>query len=119
MAFHLQATCFVLYSPSPFDRCKATRNRRRHNMIAPRARELFSPERLLAFSDGVFAVAITLLVIDMRLQPGAADRSDPALLQALLGMEPKLLVFVFTFLVVGMHWLGHAATEVRKAIHGG
>lgn len=76
-------------------------------MIAPRSRELFPPDRLLAFSDGVFGVAITLLVIDVRLPPISEDNGDPALLQALVGMSPRLFVFVFTFLVVGMHWLGH------------
>jgi uncharacterized membrane protein len=76
-------------------------------MIVPRSRELFPPDRLMAFSDGVFGVAITLLVIDVRLPPSSAARDDPALLHALLGMGPQLLVFVFTFLVVGMHWLGH------------
>lgn len=76
-------------------------------MIAPRSRELFSPDRLLAFSDGVFGVAITLLVIDVRLPPIPEDSGDPALLRALVGMSPRLVVFAFTFLVVGMHWLGH------------
>jgi hypothetical protein len=58
-------------------------------MIAPRSRELFPPDRLMAFSDGVFGVAITLLVIDVRLPPSSAARDDPALLHALLGMGPQ------------------------------
>lgn len=70
-------------------------------------RELFEASRLLAFSDGVFAVAITLLVIDLRLPPVPAGNEDTALLQALLDMWPKLAVFVFTFLILGMSWLGH------------
>lgn len=62
---------------------------------------------MLAFSDGVFAVAITLLVIDLRLSPMPAGNEDVALLRALLGMWPKLAVFVFTFFILGMSWLGH------------
>jgi uncharacterized membrane protein len=68
-------------------------------------RELFGPERLLAFSDGVFAVAITLLVIDLRLPP--LEGRDEVTLEVLLAMGPKVLIFVFTFIVIGMSWLGH------------
>jgi len=67
---------------------------------------LFKHERMLAFSDGVFAVAITLLVLDLRLPELAADTSSDVL-AALLGMWPKILIFGFTFLVVGMCWLEH------------
>lgn len=69
--------------------------------------EFFEPGRLLAFSDGVFGVAITLLVIDLHLSPIRTDGDDAALLQALSDLGPKLFVFAFTFLVVGMSWLGH------------
>jgi hypothetical protein len=68
-------------------------------------REFFAPERLLAFSDGVFAVVITLLVLDLRLPETGHD--DPAMLEALRSMVPKLLIFAFTFIIVGMGWLGH------------
>ncbi|MGH7210817.1 MAG: TMEM175 family protein, partial [Acetobacteraceae bacterium] len=70
-------------------------------------REFFKPERVLAFSDGVFAVAITLLVIDLRLPPIPTGGGDAALTDALLGMEPKLFIFGLTFIIVGMSWLGH------------
>jgi len=69
-------------------------------------REFFKPERVLAFSDGVFAVAITLLVIDLRLPP-IPQGADAALIDALLGMEPKVFIFGLTFVIVGMSWLGH------------
>ena len=72
-------------------------------MSVPPPRELFRPERLLAFSDGVFGVAITLLVIDLRLPADA----DADLLRGLLALGPKLALFVFTFLVVGTTWLAH------------
>lgn len=69
--------------------------------------ELFDSDRLLAFSDGVFGVAITLLVIDVHLPPIATDGDDTALVRALWTIGPKLFVFAFTFLVLGMSWLGH------------
>jgi uncharacterized membrane protein len=57
-------------------------------MTAAAKREVFTPEGALAFSDGVFSVAITLLVIDLRL-PITAEDGGPALLQALLSMGPN------------------------------
>ena len=65
----------------------------------------YRPERALAFSDAVFGVAITLLVIDLRLPEAAAG--DAALLAGLTAMLPKLLLFGFTFLIVGLAWLAH------------
>jgi len=76
-------------------------------MSTPTSAELFGPDRLLAFSDGVFAVAITLLVIDIHLPEMPMQSDDAALLQALSGMGQKLFVFAFTFIILGMSWLGH------------
>ena len=76
-------------------------------MTVSRSAELFDPDRLLAFSDGVFGVAITLLVIDVHLPPFQTESDDLALLQAFWDMVPKLLLFAFTFIVVGMSWLAH------------
>jgi uncharacterized membrane protein len=76
-------------------------------MTVSESSELFEPGRLLAFSDGVFGVAITLLVIDLRLPSTLTGDGDAVFLQALRDMEPKLIVFAFTFIVVGMSWLGH------------
>jgi uncharacterized membrane protein len=62
-------------------------------MNSPALGEFFKPERLLAFGDGVFSVAISLLVIDLRLPrlyPTGDD--DTALLNALLATEPKLAI---------------------------
>jgi uncharacterized membrane protein len=71
-----------------------------------RDRELYAPERMLAFSDGVFAVAITLLVIDLR-PPEVPHADNAALLTALLGMHDKFLIFVISFGVVAVMWVGH------------
>jgi uncharacterized membrane protein len=75
-------------------------------MPSPARREFFGTERLLAFSDGVFSVAITLLVLDVRLPSDGAGGDSP-LLSALIGLWPKLLVFCFTFVIVGINWVSH------------
>jgi uncharacterized membrane protein len=63
--------------------------------------------RLLAFSDGVFAIAITLLVLGLPV-PALADReSDAALLHALIGLGPTLATFALSFYLVGAFWIRH------------
>lgn len=59
--------------------------------------------RLEAFSDGVFAVAITLLV----LQFTVPDVGSGQLLGKVLGQWPQLVTYVATFLTVGVVWINH------------
>jgi uncharacterized membrane protein len=63
-------------------------------------------ERVAFFSDAVFAIAITLLVIDLRL-PHFEATSDTALLNALLGLIPQYVGFFVSFFVTGRFWIGH------------
>ncbi|MBV9337821.1 MAG: DUF1211 domain-containing protein [Solirubrobacterales bacterium] len=67
------------------------------------ARELLSRSRLEAFSDGVFAIAITLLVLDLTV--GAAAHRH--LLRALLDLWPTYLAYVTSFFMIGIVWMGH------------
>ena len=62
--------------------------------------------RLEAFSDGVFAIATTLLVLGISIPQGKVE-SDRELALLLVGMIPSILTFVFTFLVVGVFWVAH------------
>lgn len=64
-------------------------------------------ERLIFFSDAVFAIAITLLALDIRLPAGSEMFSDAQLLTALLGMWHKYLAYGISFLVIGTLWIGH------------
>jgi uncharacterized membrane protein len=59
--------------------------------------------RLEALSDGVFAVAMTMLVLDIKVpQVRASDLGA-----ALLAMAPHLWSFVLSFLIVTFYWTGH------------
>ncbi len=64
--------------------------------------------RIDALTDGVFAFAMTLLVLDLHL-PDDFDPSTPgALLGALMGLRSQLIAYGISFFVLGMRWLGQA-----------
>jgi len=63
-------------------------------------------ERLAALSDGVFAVAMTLLLLDLRAPAADAIASEAALGQALLDLAPRLLVYLLSFVTLGIFWVG-------------
>jgi uncharacterized membrane protein len=64
-------------------------------------------ERLIFFSDAVFAIAITLLALDIRLPASGEAPSNAQLLAQLLGLWPKYLAYLVSFLAIGTFWLGH------------
>jgi uncharacterized membrane protein len=66
-----------------------------------------SPERLEAFSDGVFAIAITLLVLEIRVPP-AEDLADPNTLVSALGaLWPSYIGYLISFVTIGIIWANH------------
>jgi uncharacterized membrane protein len=66
-----------------------------------------STNRLEAFSDGVFAVAITLLVLNLQV-PQIATGSE--LVPRLGALWPKLLSYALSFVLVGIYWVAHHNT---------
>lgn len=69
-----------------------------------RSRRELSPERVLTLTDGVFAIIITILVLDLEvpdLSPGVK------LIDALEEVRPTFVAFVISFLLVGMYWVWH------------
>jgi uncharacterized membrane protein len=58
--------------------------------------------RLEAFSDGVFAIVITLLILDVRFPP-----DKPLTLETLRGVAPHVLAFALSFVIVGVYWVSH------------
>src|SRR5262245_44621623 len=65
---------------------------------------MLTKNRLEAFSDGVFAIAITLLVIEIR--PPELDGGE-SLAHALGQQWPAYLGYLLSFLVLGVMWLNH------------
>jgi uncharacterized membrane protein len=69
-----------------------------------RLERMRDPSRVLALSDGVFAIIMTLLVLDIRVPQLSGGKS----LAAALGeLRPSLTAFAISFIVAGMYWVGH------------
>lgn len=65
----------------------------------------FQTGRLEAFSDGVFAIAVTLLVLDITVSAHAGQH----LLRSVADLWPSYLAYVVSFATIGAAWLGHNA----------
>ena len=65
-----------------------------------------SLERLAALSDGLFAFAMTLLVLDLRVPAMEAIHSEHDLRSALVALAPRLLMYLTSFLTLGIFWNG-------------
>lgn len=76
-------------------------------------RALGTPERLGAFSDGVFSIAITLLLLEVRVPAPAPDQS---LLDALWHERIEFVALVSAFALMGVYWVGHVGMmgQVRR-----
>jgi uncharacterized membrane protein len=69
----------------------------------------WSPERLVLFSDGVFAIALTLLVLDLQVPTD----SQGSLYEALRGDWPSYLAFILSFARVANCWAAHHVSFSR------
>jgi len=78
---------------------------------AQRARRALNPlsvagnleyDRVLFFSDAVFAIAITLLVVDIRVPDIVTNTA-----QELSAAKGRIISFAISFLVIGLFWMGH------------
>ncbi len=65
-------------------------------------------DRLIFFSDAVFAIAITLLILEIQLPDLPPNTATNAQLgQSLVDIWPKYLAYAISFLVIGLFWIGH------------
>jgi uncharacterized membrane protein len=72
-------------------------------------------ERLEAFSDGVFAIAITLLVLGI----GVPEVSEERLGSALSDLVPSILAYFLGFAVIGLFWIRHHSFYAQVERHDG
>jgi uncharacterized membrane protein len=94
-----------------------TRRRERFRSTRPESRQMprkpqetqalpFGLDRLVFFSDAVIAIAITLLVLDLRVPEVAAElASDPE--RVLTNLLPKVLGYTVSFWVIALYWVAH------------
>ena len=72
-------------------------------MEAPNRREITGSSRLEAFSDGVFAIIITIMVLDLR--PPSGEGLAP-----LFQLWPVAFSYLLSFFVIAIYWLNHHRT---------
>lgn len=78
------------------------------NHLHNELRKEFQLERLILFSDAVFAIAITLLVIEIKIpEIHEGPVTDDALLYKLRQLIPKFIGFLVSFLLIGQYWIVH------------
>jgi uncharacterized membrane protein len=82
------------------------------NQLHNELRKEFQLERLILFSDAVFAIAITLLVIEIKIPDKEFLRehgglSDATILKALSQLVPKFIGFLISFLLISLYWSIH------------
>jgi uncharacterized membrane protein len=64
-------------------------------------------ERVELFSDGVFAIVVTLLVLELKLPPLKDHASVTELAHQLIELAPKFLSWLISFIIVCKFWLNH------------
>jgi uncharacterized membrane protein len=74
---------------------------------------MFSKARLDTLSDGIFAVAMTLLILDVRLPDEFHPRDGADLVQGLIDLWPKFLPYALSFGVLGLRWLSNIEIRTR------
>ncbi|KAM3100311.1 TMEM175 family protein [Phormidesmis sp. 146-12] len=78
--------------------------------LAPKPRAPHSNERLMFFSDGIFAITITLLVIEIKvpeLHDVPVNEIAPALFKELAHLMPSIWGCIISFMILGLYWIAH------------
>jgi uncharacterized membrane protein len=83
---------------------RALRTAAARDHLNPRGKHLASPERVAALTDGVFAIVLTILVLEIAVPE---DLSSQSLLGTLEGLRPTLVAWIISFLITGVFWVVH------------
>ena len=70
-------------------------------------RHSMSTSRIEAFSDGVFAIVITILVLEVHVPAVQGNDISATLASSLFAMAPKFLAYVLSFVIVAIWWVKH------------
>jgi uncharacterized membrane protein len=65
-------------------------------------------QRIEAISDGVFAIALTLLILDIKIPVSELIRSEKDLINAFAGLSSKFISYFLSFLTLGIYWSAHS-----------
>lgn len=71
------------------------------------SKTIFQIERIILFSDAVFAIAITLLIIEIKVPHLLPEYTSSEVLHAYLELTPKFLGFFVSFFFIGLYWTVH------------
>lgn len=64
-------------------------------------------QRLEAFSDGIFAIAITLLILEIKVPQVNPTEGIPSLVSGLFALWPSYFAYIFSFVMIGIFWANH------------
>ncbi|WP_374948136.1 TMEM175 family protein [Mucilaginibacter sp.] len=67
----------------------------------------FQLERVILFSDAVFAIIITIMVLEIKLPEGLRHASHEHLMEVFIDLLPKIGGYIFAFFITGMFWSKH------------
>jgi uncharacterized membrane protein len=81
-------------------------------MIAVAGDRLVHKHRVEALNDGIYAVAMTLLVLELKLPENLLHASDAEFSQALANLFPKFIAWLLSFFILALFWIGH-----QRAFH--
>lgn len=70
-------------------------------------KDTFSKNRVETFSDGIFAIIITLLVLEIKVPHIEEGQSSHELLHALIGLVPKFMGWIISFFTIAVIWVNH------------
>lgn len=99
---------FVIIKPKLFEeRSKIYNNLKMGQLQHHPHKKDFQVERLAFFSDAVFAIAITLLVIEIKVPEIKGPITDHNFLVALSNQIPQISGFILSFFIIGLYWTVH------------
>jgi len=77
---------------------------------------MYPKARLDALTDGLFGVAMTILVLDVRLPDDFHPRDHGALFGALIALWPKFFPYALSFFVLGIRWLSSVQVKIKSEL---